>query len=332
MSGFEIAGVVLGSIPLLISGLHHYSKGLSTVENMRDYETVIENLVTSLSMSLIIFRTSCEQLLAPLMLPDEQFRELLANPQTDAWKDNELCEKLNERLGRAAYLSYKKAVKLLYKRIHLLKKKLDLNDNFQPKWISPNEAMDTKNRENFLKKTWRRMKIAIDADKYALLMAEIDRDITKISDLTKGNMALEPIRGERKRQANADFWTEIRDCSCRLFELLSSRFSPRCSCQHPHRANLRLDLRTDASVEQASIRFGFLFSFDENAQSISKLPWNWRHVEIEPQPETSITLPPCSTPSKKCRSKLCQTLSSRLLRVKSRLQLTNHHRHHHHSI
>lgn len=131
MAGLEIAGVVLGSIPLLISGLEHYSKGLSTLKNVRDYETVIENLVTSLSMSLIIFRTSCEELLAPLLLPDEQFRELLANPQTDAWKDNELCEKLNAKLGQAAYLSFNKAVGLLYKRIRLLKKKLDLNDSFQ---------------------------------------------------------------------------------------------------------------------------------------------------------------------------------------------------------
>jgi hypothetical protein len=30
MSGFEIAGVVLGSLPLLIVGLEHYSDGVST--------------------------------------------------------------------------------------------------------------------------------------------------------------------------------------------------------------------------------------------------------------------------------------------------------------
>jgi hypothetical protein len=30
MSGFEIAGVVLGSIPLIISALEHYAEGVST--------------------------------------------------------------------------------------------------------------------------------------------------------------------------------------------------------------------------------------------------------------------------------------------------------------
>lgn len=29
MSGFEVAGLLIGAIPLIISGLEHYSKGVS---------------------------------------------------------------------------------------------------------------------------------------------------------------------------------------------------------------------------------------------------------------------------------------------------------------
>lgn len=29
MSGFEVAGVLIGAIPLIISGLEHYSQGVS---------------------------------------------------------------------------------------------------------------------------------------------------------------------------------------------------------------------------------------------------------------------------------------------------------------
>lgn len=131
MTGFEIAGAVLAAIPLLISGLEHYLEGLSTVKNMQDHETVIENLIISSTTSLATYRTSCEELLAPLILPDNQFYDLLDNPQTDGWKDEELVEKLNARLGPAAYLPYKSAVKLLYKHIQLLRKKMDLTDGLQ---------------------------------------------------------------------------------------------------------------------------------------------------------------------------------------------------------
>ena len=131
MTGFEIAGAVLAAIPLLISGLEHYLEGLSTVKNMRDHEIIIENLMVSSTTSLAIYRMSCEELLVPLILPDNQFCNLLDNPQTDGWKDEELGEKLNARLGPAACLLYKIAVKLLYKHIQLLEKKLDFNDELR---------------------------------------------------------------------------------------------------------------------------------------------------------------------------------------------------------
>jgi hypothetical protein len=143
--------------------------------------------------------------------------------------------------------------------------------------------MDTKIRDKFASKTWRRIKISFDADRYAELMRAIDSDITKISTLTKGNIALEPLRLERKRRANATYWLTIRDHARRLFEILSSRWSRTCMCQHSHKANLRLDIRKICDPEQSNARFSFLFTFDEQIpNTMGKLPWNWRNVEIEP--------------------------------------------------
>ena len=40
MAGFEIAGIVLGSIPLVISALEHYADGVSNRRDMyRDSES-----------------------------------------------------------------------------------------------------------------------------------------------------------------------------------------------------------------------------------------------------------------------------------------------------
>jgi hypothetical protein len=130
MSGFDVAGIILGSIPLLISGLEHYSKGVSTIKNMKAYESVLEMMIADFTTSSVIYRNSCEELLSPLMLPDVKFYELLNDPKSKAWDSDELGKELRNRLGDS-YEPYKSAVEKLNKRIDLLRRKLDLNDDMQ---------------------------------------------------------------------------------------------------------------------------------------------------------------------------------------------------------
>src|ERR1700730_10468611 len=115
MSGFEVAGIILGSIPLLISGLEYYSKGVSTIKNMKAYESVLETMITDFITSSMIYRNSCEELLSPLMLPDAKFYELLNDPKSKAWDSDELGKELRNRLGDS-YKPYKSAVEKLNKR------------------------------------------------------------------------------------------------------------------------------------------------------------------------------------------------------------------------
>lgn len=129
MSGFEVVGVVLGAIPLVISGLEHYAHGAATLKAMHDYEDVIDTLSTSLTTSFTIYRSSCEELLGPLMLADNVLTDLLES-RGNNWSDKAICEALIERLGDM-YYPYKRAVTLLHKRINKLKEKLDLNDNMK---------------------------------------------------------------------------------------------------------------------------------------------------------------------------------------------------------
>ncbi|KAF8246380.1 hypothetical protein K440DRAFT_366847 [Wilcoxina mikolae CBS 423.85] len=100
---------------------------VSTIKNMKDYESIFENLHTSFVTGLSIYRHSCEELLSPLMLPDNKFHELLENSDRNAWEDEELGKSLCERLG-ADYLPYKSSVKKLNKKIILFSKKLKLDD------------------------------------------------------------------------------------------------------------------------------------------------------------------------------------------------------------
>lgn len=300
MTGFEVVGVVLAVLPLLVTALEHYADGISTLKNMRDYESVVETLVTSFSLASAIYRNSCENLLRPLMLADIQFCELLNDPgAASSWVGEDLSNKLRERLG-SSYPPYVSSVKQLNKRIDLFKKKLNLDNDMkvgtlpkissllncrielscQPSWIKKDGSIETSLRQRFFHKPWRHIKIGFDTNKFASLLVEIEHDINQIDMLTRGSIALEPQRLERKRQDNAMYWLEIRNHARRLYESINLRWL--CACQHPHRANLRLDLRRRCEVDEASVRFGILFSFDVDGAGTMSLPWNWRDVEIEP--------------------------------------------------
>ncbi|KAF2490602.1 hypothetical protein BU16DRAFT_518033 [Lophium mytilinum] len=280
MSGFEIAGAVLGSIPLIISALEHYADGVATIKSMKKYEGVFDDLHVSLITSLSIYRNSCEELLGPLALPDSQLYELLEKIDGSAWEDVGLSERLRERLG-SNYLPFRTSVKQLNKRVVLFGQKLRLKQNFKPQWIDQNNIVDVRAREDFFKNPLTRVRGGFSADKYKLLLSEIDTNISRISILTAGAIALEPLRFERKRKANSKYWNSLRTQAEALYNSFFTRWSPQCACQHLHQANLRLDLRKERGIEQWST-FRFLFSFEVSARPTA-LPWHWRAVEIEPE-------------------------------------------------
>jgi len=148
MSGFEVAGALLGAIPLITSALEHYSDGvrmdekvtcarlradnyssqISTMKNMKNYELVFVDLRTSFAASVAIYTGSCHKLLSPLNLPDNKLKDLLVERKKEAWEDVELGESLKKRLGDD-YMPYKSLVKQLNKKIILFCKKLKLDED-----------------------------------------------------------------------------------------------------------------------------------------------------------------------------------------------------------
>jgi hypothetical protein len=99
MSGFfEIAGVILGVIPILQIALNQVGG--------RNVNT-------------------CEKLLGPLV-DEEELTDLLQNYNSDGWKDPELEEKLRGRLGESAYDLYIDAMKHLGEALDNLQKETGL--------------------------------------------------------------------------------------------------------------------------------------------------------------------------------------------------------------
>lgn len=98
MSGFEIAGLVLGAFPLAISALEKYrdmATRLGLFFKIRlEYKKVLDNL----EIHQLTFTRHLRQLLLPLIVDDDKIGALLADPGGPSWKEKAVAELLERRL------------------------------------------------------------------------------------------------------------------------------------------------------------------------------------------------------------------------------------------
>ena len=130
MSGFEIAGVVLGILPLIITALEGYGEGIKTISSMIGYRELVRNLVLDFQIETRSFQRGCEKLLSRLQIPPDEVDELLKSPKGEQWNDPTLDAKIQKLLGFEDYSQYKQLVLRLFMRLDGFSKKLRLNDDF----------------------------------------------------------------------------------------------------------------------------------------------------------------------------------------------------------
>lgn len=125
MSGLEVAGVVLGALPLVISALEHYSQGINTAERYWRYKTEFGSLTLQIKTEHHIFLNTLEQLLTGIVRI-EHMAQLVEDPASNAWRDPELDGMLKGRL-RSAYDVYLDNVRVMEAALRTMMEKLALD-------------------------------------------------------------------------------------------------------------------------------------------------------------------------------------------------------------
>jgi hypothetical protein len=97
MSGFEVAGIVLGSIPIVVSALQCYMNGLGTLQNFRSYKRTLKSLILTLKTEHVNLQNICEKLLTGIA-PQTRIEEMIRDPFGDLWREEEILNKLRLRL------------------------------------------------------------------------------------------------------------------------------------------------------------------------------------------------------------------------------------------
>ena len=122
MSGFEIAGVVLGSIPLVIATLKHYQEGVQTVQRWRRYDRELRSLIRNLETEKVKLQNVCEKLLDGLV-PPSQIEEMVDNPLGNLWMEEETRKKIRARLWRSSNI-FEETINEMRDAIEEMKEKL----------------------------------------------------------------------------------------------------------------------------------------------------------------------------------------------------------------
>lgn len=100
MSGFEIAGLVLGSIPLITKAFDDYKRVIATTRTWRNYDREVRGLIRNLMTEHIRLQYVCEKLLSCLVSPND-FELMIEDPFGPLWKQEGVQRKIKTRLYRS---------------------------------------------------------------------------------------------------------------------------------------------------------------------------------------------------------------------------------------
>lgn len=79
MSGLEVAGVVLGALPLVLSELEHYANGVASFKRYRRYRIHLQSMIDAVKTQKVIFEDTLEQLVTGIVRIEEM-ANFIADP------------------------------------------------------------------------------------------------------------------------------------------------------------------------------------------------------------------------------------------------------------
>ncbi|KAK4447201.1 hypothetical protein QBC34DRAFT_303606 [Podospora aff. communis PSN243] len=212
MSGFEIAGIILATIPILTPIVQNTVRSLST----RRYDQQLQRLIRNLKTEQVNLQNVVERLLDGLV-PASQIQAMINDPMGDLWRDPTTALRIRGRLwDRAALETFETTIQSIKDSVDDLRKKLQEH--------SSSNAMLTRARFQF--------------SSYDKSLAEIKAGIASLILLTSESIKMEP---SRKTRSQGPFLTFLQAASRSLHRAIQSGLP--CQSQCHHGVGLRLKNR-----------------------------------------------------------------------------------------
>lgn len=283
MSGVEIVGLVLGAIPLVISGLEHYADGVRTIKVICNAHREFRFVARKLKAEEIVYQNTLAILLNDCIAIEKQ-AVLMQNPTGGVWSEDDVQLALTKRL-QSSYESFVEHTRSIHLSLEDFKQRLHIDTNGKGPFD------DAKS----FRQAYRRFHFALQKSAYMDLIHNIRDDNAHIERLTKQSQALLKF----SRQRRTPDYDHVRAGAKSVFETLQRGLQVSCGASHKASIYLRpvgaRESGFDIAVREADNTFRIVLRHDGVARPGHKaIPWSLQEAEMRLL-DTESPLPACPT-------------------------------------
>ncbi|KAH6622380.1 hypothetical protein C7974DRAFT_415030 [Boeremia exigua] len=278
MSGVEIAGLVLGCLPLLIQGIESYNEGLDPIKSFMRWDKELPQCIRKLRNQHVHYEQTIRILLEPITAESE-FAELMTDPgRSQLWKDKDMTLRLKDRL-QESYHAYQGTIVDIERITRQIASKLDLDRANELK-RNDLEALlaanpKTKNEKFEFKK---RIRFGMSKKTIKALLEELNDCNRELERFTEKSEKIETYR----KAAKPSFATRLQRIQGYAKSLHTSLYWS-CTCKDTHRTSLQLDPRGSLYASGKGMsnaeKTCFKVSFSSLAAD-ADVSWKWQAAEI----------------------------------------------------
>lgn len=128
MSGVEIAGLVLGTFPILLNRIDYYRDGLKPLEAYFHFRTHFIAFLDDIKHQMMRYQENLTRLLDPIVIDNDDLNALVHNANDPRWMDGSLVIAISKRLD-SEYGRFFRIVKRMEKVVTGLKRLLQIKDD-----------------------------------------------------------------------------------------------------------------------------------------------------------------------------------------------------------
>jgi hypothetical protein len=251
MSGFEIAGVVLGAFPLIISGLENWHNVAKVGKLLIKTRVEYTNCLGDVKYYQIWYKRTLEELLRQIVNDEDEVGRLVGDPGGKDWSSQALQDRLEGRLQESYYL-YMDIINRMNEITKNLRSELCLDSATIQSKLAPRESHLPSNSYNLASVrsnlAWMRFRSKFGFNKLKRnklfdQLKDYNGRLEKLLDLSDKSFAHKNATPFNTKETFAleTAFKKAWKKSDHLFKALQQAWQ--CSCQQYHFANLRLEHR-----------------------------------------------------------------------------------------
>ncbi|KAF4965696.1 hypothetical protein FSARC_6536 [Fusarium sarcochroum] len=275
MSGLEVVGIVLGSIPLVVSALEAYIKFM---KDWRKAPMELESLYKRLKNEGTRLDNVCNLLISDVV-PLQDIEPMLLDKFGPLWQAKEINGKIRQRLWNS-YSSFETTISEVGEALNDIMQRLRVQ-------VFPDGHAEWVNRGRVTRE-FKKLLYRMHRNDYKDSLETISRNIGYLEGYAQGSITSKP---QRKQQARGKLYKVLRDHSTSIYRALCSSIL----CTDSHHVSLELapqsievgyDTEEDEVLRDA--RFKVAISFEMVEGSATKRFWD----EVNIKTATSSTATP----------------------------------------